>query len=134
VRQSNVEILEEALARFKELGTPDGSLAGPGFVWDMTRFAGWPEQLLYEGREGLLRFISDWTAAWDDWHLETESLHEAAGDKVVAVMRQRGRSKASGLEVEMTFAQVWTFRGGKYLRMEMYSDIEQALAEAGVRR
>ncbi len=128
---SNVEILRAAYERFKGLGAPDASLVGPGFVWDMTNMAGWPEQPFYEGRAGMLRFLSDWTSAWEDWGLEVESLHEA-GEKVVAILRQHGRSKATGLDVSMVFAQVWTFRDGSYLRMDMYSDTERALVQAGV--
>jgi len=131
VGESNVEIMERAYERFKATGALKLALADPGFVWDMTNFAGWPEQLLYEGSDGGERFLAEWTAAWDDWQLELDSIHEA-GEKVVAVLRQRGRSKSTGLEVDMAFAQVWTMRGGRYARMEMYSDPERALADAGV--
>jgi len=131
VGESNLEILRRAYERFKGLGSPDASLVGPGFVWDMTNMAGWPEQPLYEGRDGMLRFLSDWTSAWEEWRLEVESLHEA-GEKVVAILRQHGRSKASGLDIDMVFAQVWTFRDGRYLRMDMYSDTGEALAAADV--
>ncbi len=129
--ESNAQIVERAYARFKESGSPEPSLVGPGFVWDMTHMASWPEQPLYEGREGMRQFLSEWTAAWEDWRMELEATHEAA-DKVVAVLHQTGRSRASGLEVEMTFAQVWTMRDGKYRRMDMYSDVAKALADAGV--
>lgn len=50
-----------------------------------------------------------------------------AGDRVVAIMRQRGRSKAAGMPVEVSFAEVWTFRDGKQAPMEMYSDPQEAL-------
>ena len=59
--------------------------------------------------------------AWDDWELEVDALHDA-GDKVVALVRQHGRSKTAGTAVEMSFAQIWTLRDGKQTRMDMYSD------------
>ncbi len=129
--ETNAQIVERAYARFKEVGSPEPSLVGPGFVWDMTNMASWPEQPIFEGREGMLRFITEWAAAWVDWHVEVDRLHES-GDKVVAILHQTGRSRTSGLEVEMTFAQVWTMQDGKYRRMEMYSDVAKALADAGV--
>ncbi len=129
--ESNAQIVERAYARFKEAGSPEPSLVGPGFVWDMTHMASWPEQTLFEGREGMARFLAEWAASWEDWQMELEAIHES-GDKVVAVLRQTARSRATGLPVAMTFAQVWTMRDGKYRRMEMYSDIAQALADAGV--
>jgi ketosteroid isomerase-like protein len=103
----------------------------PDFVWDMSNFLGWPEQQVYEGVEGTLSFLRNWTAAWDDWELEVDALHDA-GDRVVAVMRQRGRSKATGMPVEMSFAMVWTLRDGKQARMEMYSDPGKALNAVGL--
>ncbi len=63
--------------------------------------------------------------------LEVEELHPA-GDKVVAIVRQRGRAKETGLPVDMHFGQVWTYRDGKQLRMEMYATPEEALRAAGL--
>jgi ketosteroid isomerase-like protein len=63
--------------------------------------------------------------------LELDAMHDA-GDKVVALVRQRGRSRAAGTPVEMSFAQVWTIRDGKEARMEMYSDPAEALAATGI--
>ena len=128
---SNVELIRRAYERFQVERTPTAGLGAPGFVWDMTNFAGWPEQPTYEGPEGMQQFITEWTAAFDDWRLEVESLHEA-GEKVVALLHQHGRSKTTGLPVDMSFAQVWTMREGRYVRVETYSDTARALAEAGV--
>ena len=55
-----------------------------------------------------------------------------AGDKVVALVRQRGRSKTSGLPVDMAYGQVFTIRDGKFARMEMYADPVEALAAVGL--
>ena len=54
-----------------------------------------------------------------NWEVEVEALHDA-GDKVVAIVRQRGRSKTSGLHVVMAFGQVFTPSGmANSARMEM---------------
>jgi ketosteroid isomerase-like protein len=97
----------------------------------MSNFHDWPEQQVYEGAEGARTFLSEWTDAWEDWELEIDALHDA-GDSVVALVRQHGRSKAGGMPVEMSFAQVWTLRDGKEARMEMYSDRGEALEAAGL--
>jgi ketosteroid isomerase-like protein len=36
------------------------------------------------------------------------------------------------MPIEMSFAQVWTLRDGKEARMDMYSDVAEALEAAGV--
>ena len=109
---------------------PDGLLA-PDFVWDMSHFDGWPEQQVYEGVEGADDFFAEWVSARDDWEVEIEALHDV-GDKVLAIVRQRGRSKLSGMPAEMLMAMLWTFRDGKEARMDMYSDPSEALKAVGL--
>jgi ketosteroid isomerase-like protein len=129
--QENVEIVSWAYEEFRTRGALVAEIVTSDFVWDMSHFSGWPERQVYEGAEGASRFLEDWTAAWDDWELEIEALHDI-DDKVVAVVHQRGRSKATGLTVEMLFGQVWTMRDGKQARMEMYSKPDEALKAVGL--
>ena len=129
--QENVEIVRAGYERFAATGQFVADLATADFVWDMSNFHGWPEQQTYEGAEGARAFLSEWMDAWEDWELEVDAIHDA-GDKVVVLVRQHGRSKAAGMPVEMSFAQVWTLRDGKQTRMDMYSDREEALEAAGL--
>ena len=129
--QENVALVREGYRRFLATREFVGDLSTDDFVWDMSNFHGWPEQQTYEGVDGAREFMSTWLDAWDDWDLEIEALHDA-GDKVVAIVRQSGRSKAAGMPVEMSFAQVFTIRDGKQSRMEMYSDRDEALAAVGL--
>jgi ketosteroid isomerase-like protein len=107
-------------------------IIAPDYVWDMSHFQGWPEQQFYEGINGPRRFLRGWTAAFDDWEIEVVALHDAGGDKVVGVARQRGRSKTSGLPVDMLYAEVFTIRDGKQTRTEMYADPNEALKAVGL--
>jgi uncharacterized protein len=131
VSQQNVEILLGGYEWFQAKGSFPAHLATPDFVWDMSHFDGWPEQQVYEGVQGAEEFLGEWGSAWDDWQLEIEALHDVS-DKVVAIVHQRGRSKITGMPVDMTMAHVWTFREGKEARMDMYSDPRQALQAVGL--
>jgi ketosteroid isomerase-like protein len=131
--EENVEIVRSGYERFAATGEFRDEIVTPDFVWDMSNFHGWPEQQVYEGAAGARAFLGAWTGAWEDWELEIDALHDA-GDKVVALLRQHGRSKAAGMLLEMTFAQVWTLRDGKEARMDMYSDPDEALEAAGLTR
>jgi ketosteroid isomerase-like protein len=130
--QENVEVIRKAYERFQATGDFAPELIDSDFVWDMSTFRGWPEQQQYHGIEGARQFARDWLEAWDDWELRLEELHDA-GEQVVAILRQRGRSKATGLPVDMTFAQVFTLRAGKQIRMQMYAEPSEALEAAGLR-
>ena len=129
--QENVDIVMRVLDHFVSTGEPLLDYMAPDFVWDMSTFQGWPEQPRYEGAAGMGAFLRDWGAAFDEWQLEVESVHDA-GDKVVCVMRQRGRARVTGMPLDMRFAQVFTVRDGRQVRMEMYSDPAEALAAAGL--
>ena len=129
--QENVEIVRRRYEHLAATGEPFTETTALDFVWDMSTFRGWPEQQTYEGVEEARGFLRNWIETWDDWELDVEALHDA-GDKVVAIMRQRGRSKASGLPVDMSFAQVWTIRDGKLARMEMYADPGSGLKAVGM--
>jgi ketosteroid isomerase-like protein len=128
--QENVELVRREYERFIT-GELAEDLITPEFVWDMSKFAGWPEQQTYNGFEGMNSFLTNWTSSWDDWELTLVDLLDA-GEKVVALMHQTGRSKTTGAVVEMSFAQVWTVRDGKRTRMEMYSDPAEALQAEGL--
>lgn len=130
---ANVELVRRGYEQFWATGRLAAEFAAPCFVWDMSHFRGWPEQQVYEGVDGAERFLEEWTGAWDDWELELDELHDA-GEKVVAMLRQRGRSKATGMPVDMSLAQVWTLRDGKQTRMDMYSDRAEALEDVGLTR
>jgi ketosteroid isomerase-like protein len=129
--QENIEIVREGYERFVATGELAVDLITDDFVWDMSNFHGWPEQQVYKGVDGAGAFLSEWMETWEDWELELEGLRDA-GDKVVALVRQRGTSKAAGMPVEMSFAQVFTIRDGKQSRMEMYSHRDEALGATGL--
>ena len=127
----NVEIVRGGLRHFQTTGELPWHVMTQDFVWDMSRFRGWPEQPVYEGTDGAGRFIEDWGGTWEDWTVEAESFHDA-GDTVVMVVRQRGRSKATGISVHMVMAMVYTLRDGKQVRMVMYADPSEALKAVGL--
>jgi ketosteroid isomerase-like protein len=129
--RENVEIIRRGYEYFRATGGFNRAAVPSGFVWDMSKFRGWPERQVYEGIDGARSFIRDWSEAWDDWEVELEPLRDA-GEQVVAIVRQRGNSKATGLPVDMLFAQVWTVRDGRQTRMEMYADPIEALKAVGL--
>jgi ketosteroid isomerase-like protein len=66
-----------------------------------------------------------------DFDQETEDL-VAAGDRVVALVRWRGRGRASGAQGEMSMAMVWTVRDQAITKIEFFLDRAEALAAVGL--
>ena len=123
----NVDLIRRGYEYWKASGEV---IAHPDLVWDVSRL-GWPGQQVYSGPEGAKRFNAEWADAWDDWEVEIEDCLDL-GERVVAIVNQRGRSKVTGIPVDMHFAQVWSLRDGLAFSMRMYASVEEALADAGL--
>jgi ketosteroid isomerase-like protein len=126
--QENVEVIRRGFEHWMATGD---FRAGADLAWDVSRL-GWPDQQIYPGAEGARQFLAEWADAWDDWEMEVEAYIDA-GQRVVVICNQRGRSKATGIPVEMRFAQVWTLRDGQGIRMQMFASVEEALEAVGLR-
>jgi ketosteroid isomerase-like protein len=104
----------------------DASLSGlpEDFEWVVP---GHPDGAVRHGPDAVKEFFTDWIEQWDepetDWSLE-----QTGPDTVLAVCTTRGRGRASGVPVEVSYAQVWTFSGGEPARMILYADPDKARA------
>ena len=123
--QTGVELVRgivEALNR----GDIDGMLESmhPDFEW--TPLESSPVAPMYRGHEQVRHYVEDWLATFESLRLELEDPAEVDG-RVVAVVRGHGRGRASGLQLDSRFCQVWTVRDGTAVAMEEYATREQAL-------
>jgi uncharacterized protein len=127
--QENVELVRrgyEAFAR-GDLETAM-ELFHPDIEWhDPDR----PGGGTYRGREGVLRNLEEWLEGWEEFRLEPEEFLEA-GDQVVVLVRQSGRGKGSGVEIEAPLAQAFRVREGKVVWARIYASREEALEAAGL--
>jgi ketosteroid isomerase-like protein len=84
----------------------------------------------YRGAEALLEWLDEGDDAFDDFTVELLEVEELAGH-VVASLRQRGRGKASGAEVDHRFTHVWTLRDGRAIRLQSFAHRDDAIHYAG---
>ncbi len=124
--EANVELVQGIIDALNR-GDVDGMLArmDPDFEW--TPLEASPVAGVYRGREQVRRYVQDWLSTFESVRLELEDPTEV-GDRVVAVVRGRGRGRASGLELDTRFCQVWTVRGRTAVGMKEYDTREQGLA------
>jgi ketosteroid isomerase-like protein len=83
----------------------------------------------YRGAEALLEWLDEGDDAFDDFTVELLEVEEVGGH-VVASMRQRGRGKASGAEVDHRFTHVWTLRDGRAIRLQSFAHRDEAIRYA----
>jgi ketosteroid isomerase-like protein len=68
--------------------------------------------------------------SFDDFRVEPERVVER-GNQLVAVVRQTGTGRSSGLQVETRLAHLWTVADGKAVRWKAIADPEAALTDGG---
>lgn len=84
------------------------------------------------GLDTMRRFMDEWYDAWaDDFTTAVDNIREY-GDVVIALIRFKGHSKASGIEVAGGLFEVFRFREGKIERIEDFTDHADALKAAGI--
>jgi ketosteroid isomerase-like protein len=89
----------------------------------------WPEQVTWEGHTGIMASLLDFGAVWQSAQVEMGPI-EHHGDKILGTGTWRTRGASSGAELTMPFAIVFTFRDGKIVLHEWFTDHGQALAAA----
>jgi ketosteroid isomerase-like protein len=97
----------------------------PDFEWRPLETS--PVARVYRGREQVRRYVEDWLGTFQSLRVELEDPTQV-GDRLVVEVRGHGRGRASGVQLETRFCQVWTLRSGMAVAMEEHATREQALA------
>jgi uncharacterized protein len=104
-------------------------LLDPLVLFVMTE--GLPDTGTYLGTDALAEYMRAFLEPWDRLTIEAEEI-EGAGDSVFAAVVQRGVGSGSGAATELRYFHVWTFRGGKVIRLETFRDRAAARAATGL--
>ncbi|HEX2358945.1 MAG TPA: nuclear transport factor 2 family protein [Solirubrobacterales bacterium] len=118
--QQNLDVV---LDQFAAVNGRDWDRAMGHYAEDVQLFAD-PEAFLqggtFEGREAVGRWFGDWFATFEPgYHFDIDETRDL-GDVVVLIASHRGRGRTSGVEVHGTTGYVYTVRGGKVVRLELY--------------
>jgi ketosteroid isomerase-like protein len=129
--QAGVELVREIIDALNR-GDVDAMLARlhPDFEWRPLETS--PVARVYRGQEQVRRYVEDWLSTFDSLRLDLQGPTEA-GDRVVAVVHGHARGRASGVELDSRFCQVWTLRRGTAIRMEEYATREQGFGSLRAR-
>ena len=125
---SNVEILRRAYAAFSK-GRFALDHLDPNVVWDESRRQ--IDPAVHHGHAGARRVFESRVEVFDDFRVGAERFFDL-GDRVLVFSRVRGRGKESGAEADARVASLYTFRGGKAVRVEYFGDRDEALRAAGI--
>jgi ketosteroid isomerase-like protein len=88
-----------------------------------------PDAGSHRGRDSFEQFLRGWIESFDDFRIEPEQVVKR-GDRLIAVVHQSGRGRASEIQVEARIAHVWTVEDGVAIRWEAVPDPDAALSGA----
>jgi ketosteroid isomerase-like protein len=97
--------------------------------WDGTNL---PDGTISRGLDAVVDHTIRWAEMWETWEVELEDVIDAGADRVIAFIREQGRSEA-GLDMNERHSELYVVRGGKIVYRKGYSDADEALVEAGLR-
>jgi ketosteroid isomerase-like protein len=83
------------------------------------------------GRDRMREGLGSLFDAFDSYVLHLEELHDL-GDRVVAIVREVARGRASGLEIDGRWGYLITVENGEMARIEAYREAALALEAAGL--
>lgn len=101
----------------------------PAFVLDMSDRVLNPE--VYEGYDGIQRFLADVHEAWEAFTWEPEELMESA-DLVLVLIRSTGLGWGSGIELDRRAAMLWSVPDDRAASLRFFRDRTAAREAAGL--
>lgn len=118
----NVRVVQEIYAAFSRGDIP-GVLAR--MTGDVELHYPGPSEIpyagVYKGQDGLVQFFSKVGENAEVLELVADE-YVAQGDTVVALGRERTRSRPTGKEWQDAWAMVWTLRDGKVTRVRIFHE------------
>ena len=126
---ADVELVREGYEYFRRTGKPPLHLFDTDILW---RVDSLPEGQAVRGHDEVVELLSSLHEMFAGYYAEPEEYEDLGDGLVLAVVRQHGKAKESGVELGSlgVFFHVWEVRGGKLVRHEAYFDKEKALAAA----
>ena len=98
---------------------------------DVSRAAG-PYAGIYRGVKAVRGLMESYFEAWEALRWEPDSFAQPAEGCVVMPFHASGRGKGSGIEVDAQAATIWTVRGGKISRVQLFPTEREALETLGL--
>ena len=90
-----------------------------------------PEFGVFLGPDGIREYMRRFLEQWERGPIEAKHL-QAVGDTVLARVVQHGKGKVSGIEAQLPYFMLFTFRGKRIVRLENVIDQVEALEAVGL--
>ena len=128
--QENVEMVERAVAAINARDI-EGYLAccteNVKLETPMAAVGG-----VYEGIDGIRRFLTDVEEAAPDFRIELDGVEEVDSKRVIAFLRNSSTGRASGIRMAWPQTNVYDLIDGKISHIRIFIDRDEALKAVGM--
>lgn len=87
---------------------------------------------VYEGIDGIRRFLTDVEDAAPDFRMELDGVEEVDSKRVLAFLRNSSTGRASGIRLAWPQTNVYDLVDGKISHIRIFSDRQEALKAVGL--
>jgi len=87
---------------------------------------------VYEGIDGIRRFLTDVEEAAPDFRMELDGVEEVDSKRVIAFLRNNSTGRASGIRMAWPQTNVYELIDGKISHVRMFVDRQEALKAVGL--
>jgi ketosteroid isomerase-like protein len=87
---------------------------------------------VYEGVDGIRRFLTDVEDAAPDFRMELDGVEEVDSKRVLAFLRNSSTGRASGIRLAWPQTNVYDLVDGKISRIRIFLDRDEAVKAVGL--
>lgn len=125
--QRNVDLVRSIIDRWSA-GEVPWDLYDPAIEW-YPAGEGPDSRRSFSGHDGVTQALEDLAEVWTNWRFTPRRFVDR-GDEVVAVVRTQLRGRTSGVDVDEDWGYLFKVKGGKAIRVELFTDPQAAIEAA----
>jgi hypothetical protein len=131
--QKNVEVVRRSYAAWNQREFDQAlELFDPEIEWTFAGGAQVPgADATYHGHGAVRHFWETFIEPWAQINIEVEEIR-SIGDLAVALVRFRATGRGSGVELDVPFVHLFSFRGSKVIRFQAFADRNAAFEAAAL--
>jgi ketosteroid isomerase-like protein len=129
---ANLDLVRSIYADWERGDYSSVDWADPNIEWVVD---GGPDAGVFKGREAAAKAWREVLRAFANHRSEVDEIREIDDERVLVLVRLRGRGKTSGLPLDQTQSKVaalYHVRDGRVIRNVLYFDRDRALADLGL--
>jgi len=127
---ANLEVVRSIYSGWERGDFSSAAWADPDIEY---RVVDGPEPSRWNGLAGMAEGWRDWLRAWEDFRAEPEKYIDLGNERILVLVRNSGRGRVSGLELEQrSAANLFELHDAMVIRLVIYLERHHDFADLGL--